>query len=266
MTVDAGLEEDVFGLAFAAAGGFVAVGAQVIVVNSTGNQAARIEDGADVLRAGGAVTVEVDAVREVESVAFGIQGGVVAAGAAIAIADVEGSTTASVGNGTIGTALNPVGSYTVSADSNVTVDALAISVKIGLGALSGAVAIATMSGETDSSSDADVFSFGNVSIYAEGDHTADADAPNVAAGVIAIGGTVAVATVDRSIEASVGSGAAINSGGTVEVKADGQNRATADTPGGGGGGLSVSVMVPFATGLRRHARAARRRRHEPPTR
>ena len=136
----------------------------------------------------------------------------------------------------------------VDATDNLKTDSYAISVQGGAGALSAAVAIATLSGSTQASAaPTGSIGSGGISVTANGTHYTNALSPNIAVGALAIGGTVAVSTNGRSTLATLGSDTNVSSGGSVLVKATGDNYAIARTPGGGGGGISITIMVPVAT-------------------
>ncbi|MHB1242601.1 MAG: beta strand repeat-containing protein, partial [Gaiellaceae bacterium] len=244
VAVSAEYDEELFGIAFGASGGFVAVGAQVIVMNADADQTARIEDGVEIVRAGGGVTVSATATREADAIAFGVSGGVVAAGAAIAILNLDGSTVATIGDALIGQT-GAVYGVTVLADNDVDAEALAISIKIGGGALSGAVALAELEGATDASAAGLItVGSGGVLISAVGTRFVGATSPNIAVGIIAIGGTVATATNDHSTDATLYG--TVLSGGGVTVEAISANEAEAFTPGANGGGLSVTFLLAIA--------------------
>ena len=101
VSLDAGLVEDVYGLAAAGQGGVVCLGAQVVVLVDKGDQLAHIDTGAHV-HAGGQVKLNATANRtQFKAEAIGGQIGAGAIGASVAVATVEGDTRA-YSNGTIG--------------------------------------------------------------------------------------------------------------------------------------------------------------------
>jgi hypothetical protein len=199
-------------------------------------------------RADGGVDVSADADRNVLMVTVGVAGGAAAAGAGIGVANISGDTTANVGALPVGSIAHPVGHFNVSADSDITARAFAVSVQAGGLALSAAVALLTILGVTSATSGASgSVGSGGISITASGDHSADVIAVNIAVGLFALGGTVAIAKNDRSVLATMSAAAAMATTGAVLVAADSHDTASAYTPGGGGGGISITVMVPIAS-------------------
>ena len=197
--VSANYIENLVGVAFTGGGGVVAVGAQVVVINTDATQTASIEDGS-IPRADGGVEVSADADRDLLMVTVGVAGGVAAAGAGIGVATISGDTTANVGAVSVGSAAHPANHFNVSADSNIDASSFAVSVQGGGLALSAAIALVTILGTTSSTSGASGWvGAGGVSITSNGEHSADVLAINIAVGAIAIGATVAIATNERSV-------------------------------------------------------------------
>ena len=73
--VEADLSARVTGKAWGGQGGIAALGAQVVVITDNSIQSARIDSGADILRAGGGVTVTAAATRVMDAQAIGLQVG-----------------------------------------------------------------------------------------------------------------------------------------------------------------------------------------------
>ena len=237
--VKANYTEDIVGVAFTGGGGVVAVGAQVVVINTNAAQTASIVSGS-IPRADGGVEVAADADRELFMVTVGIAVGLAAAGAGIGTATLEGDTTANVGAIPVGSVAHPVDHFDVTAESDIDASSLAISVQGGGLALSAAVALVTILGITSATSGASgSVGGGGITISANGDHSADIDAINIAIGAFALGATVAIATNDRSVLATMSASAAMATTGAVLVAADSHDTATAFTPGGGGGGITI---------------------------
>ena len=248
--VNADLDEDVIGISFAGAGGFVAVGAQVIVLNDTGTQWAHIDDGATILQAGGGVDVIANAERDVAVYAIAITTGGFSTGASIAFISITGDTKAEVGNVTIGTGAGSgvVGHFNVRATDRVTAPLLAISVSGGVGVgVAGAVSFMDLRGVTRAQSGAHgTVGLGGVDIRADGNHELSAFTLNVTTGVGATGVTIARADNKRNTEAIVTSTGSIATGGAVFVRALGTNISDVQTPGGSAGGVSIAMMLAWA--------------------
>src|SRR4029077_16682715 len=68
----------------------------------------------------------------------------------------------------------------------------------------------------------------------------------VATGILAIGITVSRVNEARTTEAAMTSTSNLAVTGSVLVKAEASNKATADAPGGAGGGVSIAILVPIA--------------------
>ena len=248
ITVQVNYEEDVDGLAFAGSAGAVAVFAQVAVVNADSTQKAHVDGGAQIRRAGAGLSVTSTADRDISTLGIGGGIGLAAVGASVTIVNASGNTEATVGK-TGAVVLGGggvVGGVTVTADDPLTATAFAINVAAGLGAgLGAAVAVVDVSGTTLASFGGTGTVAGNVSVFALGSHTADADTFQVTSGAFAAGVIVAKATNGRTTEAQI-NGFANFSAGAVHVKADATNTASATTPGASVGGLAISVMIPVA--------------------
>src|SRR6185503_15513355 len=248
--VNADMDEDVTGISFAGAGGFVAVGAQVIVLNDTGDQWAHIDDGATILQAGGGVDVIANAERDVAVYAIAITTGAFSTGASIAFISVTGNTTAEVGDVTIGegTGSGPVGHFNVRATDRVTSPLLAISVSGGVGVgVAGAVSFMDLRGTTRAQSGAHgTVGSGGVDIRADGNHQLNAFTLNVSTGIGATGVTIARADNKRDTLAVVTSTGNIATAGAVFVRALGTNISDVQTPGGSTGGVSIALMLAMA--------------------
>ena len=108
--------------------------------------------------------------RTVDALAIGGQGGVVAAGASVAVAELSGDTQALIGDVSFG-GTGTVSSITVKADDAMAPQTQAISVGVGLVALGGAVAVTDLSGTTLASSGAHGSISGGMTVAATGDHS-----------------------------------------------------------------------------------------------
>jgi hypothetical protein len=244
--VSANYDENIVGVAFTGGGGVVAVGAQVVVINSTATQLASFVSGS-APAAGVGIDIDATTDRDLLMVTVGVAGGLAAAGAGIGIANMGGDTTANIGAVAVGTTA-AIGALDVNADSQIDASSVAVSVQGGAAALSAAVAIVGITGTTSATAGSTgTVGAGGITVQSDGDHTADVLAINIAVGAFALGATVAIATNDRAVLATMSSTASMSSTGAVIVAAHSHDTAKAFTPGGGGGGVSISIMVPIAS-------------------
>src|SRR5437773_6340295 len=246
VSVDATMHEDFTGIRFAGSGGFVAIGAEVAVLNDTGTQRAHIDDLAEIGRAGGGIDVTSTADRTINTFGIGVQTGAFTTGAAIAVTNVDGDNTASIGNVTLG-GVGTVGHINVTATDDIEAPTLAISIAAAGGVgIGGAVSFVSLDGTTSASSGAHgPLGSGGMSVTAGGLHSASAKTLNIATGAVAAGLTISRVNNGRSTEAIVTSTANITTSGAVLVKSDVSNIATAFTPGGTAGGATLAILVPF---------------------
>ena len=237
-------------IGFAGGGGFVGVGAQVAVLNDTGTQNAHIDSSAQVLKAGGGLSVTVEANRDVHAYAVGVAAGAGAIGAAVAVVNVGGNASATIGNVAVGSGGN-VNAVTVAAVDHVTSDTLVVSVAGGIGiGLGAAVAVIRLSGTLTASSGAHgSVGGGGFSVTADGTHTAAVTSVNVATGLGAVGVTVDSIENSRSTEAVVtGTGnIAFSTPAPAVVRATASNTVEATAPGGAFGGVGIAVIIATAT-------------------
>src|SRR5262249_52102600 len=200
------------GLASAGPGRFVAVGAQVVVINDSGSQNAHIDDGAQLLKAGNGVDVTSTADRTASADAIGVGIGAVAAGAAISVLNVTGNNTASIGNVAVGGTSAPA-HINVGTIDNVTASNLTVQVAAGVGlGIGAAVALVDLEGTATASSGAHgTVGAGGFSVTAEGTRDVNVQTVNVTTGIgAAIGVTVARGDNARSMEANVTSAGSLD--------------------------------------------------------
>ena len=250
ITVDAEMNpENTSGLAFAGTGGFVAVGAQVVVINDSGSQNAHIDSGATLLKAGGGIDVNSTASRTASADAIGVGIGAGAIGAAISVLNVSGDNNASIGNVAVGGTSAPA-HINVSTVDNITADNFTIQVEGGVGVgIGAAVALVDLEGTATASSGAHgSVGSGGFTVTADGTRNVTVQTLNVTTGVVAVGVTVARADNARSIEANVTSDGNLDLSGTGDalVQATASNSADAEAPGGGLGGIQITVLIAIA--------------------
>ncbi|MES1246633.1 MAG: hypothetical protein ABUS54_03040, partial [Actinomycetota bacterium] len=244
LTVHASMQEDTSTIAFAGAGGAIGVAAQVAVLNDHSTQTAVIDDSAVVHRAAGGIDVNAENNRSVASLTIGGAFGAVAAGVAIGVVILDGSTSASIGDATIGDT-GTVTNITVESHDRSVGNSEAIAVTAGIGvALAGAVAIAHVNAGSTASIDgsASINATGALQVTADAQPQAIADAIGVAvAGGAGLGVAWAEAHADGSVSASISDGADFTVG-SVSVTASrlaptdlNDRNAKANAVAGGGG-------------------------------
>ena len=249
VVVYANLTENSNMVAFAGAGGIVAVAAQVTVLNDSSHQKAHIDSGAIVNRASGANGIDVKAEnqRDLSSLTIGGSIGLVSAGAAIAIINMHGGTQA-WSDGSIGQG-GTVTSLTVEAHDHTNGHALAIGVAAGIGVgLAGSVALMTVDPTVSGELSGNVTTTGTVSVLADTDLQASTESFGVAVGGGAgIGVAVATASTNPTVSATVTGGSHVAGGGlTVTAERDLPGKAVGATSTyanavSGGGGILVGI-------------------------
>ena len=206
--VSAKMDQEIDGRTYAgSATGLVSLGAQVLVFNDHSVQTSFIGSGAQIINAGGTVTVEAEADRNIDTQAIGIAiSGGVAVGAAVIVADVDGTTQAEIRGSKIGQS-GIVRNLKIRADDTTTLKAQSTAANGGIvGAVSGAVAKATIEPTVKTSvlSGSEINLSGDVSV--ESISTADVDADAIGAsagGLFAAGASVATAEISPTIRTIV---------------------------------------------------------------
>ena len=250
VTVNATLQENVFGIAFAGAGGVVGTAGAVAVLVDSSSQNAHVAsdnhvaygseeeegptDTASIPQAGGGVYVEGVADRSVRALTPEVTIGGIAAGASVATVLMSGNDTAKIGDVAVGSS-HTVGSIKVNAEDSLHPYTEAISIAAGAGAgIAGAVAWTELSGTTLASSGAHgSVGSGGMTVEATGNHgEIQAKTLNVAvSGVFALGLTIRHAADNRSTEAKTTASStpdvALSTTGAVSVSAHATNHASA---------------------------------------
>jgi hypothetical protein len=260
--VDAQLENNTQVVAFAGGiGGTVGLGAAVVVVNDTSDNAAYIEDGssdnssAQITRADAVnLTADTDIDLAITTLQGSFAGGI-AAGAAIARAEVSGSTTAYVGDHTrIGQAsgetvgsLGMIADATLSAGSPSQFGTMAVGIAAGVAAGAGGDADARITATTEAyiGADADITVTDAILVRAVSVGTADADADGGAVGGLAVGAMLADAVIGGATRAHVNNDASV-AAGSVRVEADATATATANTVAASGGLIAGTINLASA--------------------
>src|SRR5215218_2658330 len=144
--------------AFGVGIGLVGASGQIVVLDANATTHAHIDDNAKIFRAGGGVEVKAIENRSVDTLAIAGAIGAGAIGAAISIVDAGGETKAIIGNVPVGTdagiGSGAVRGITATATSTVSPQATAYSLGAGLIAVSGAVALTSLTGTTRAASGA----------------------------------------------------------------------------------------------------------------
>ncbi len=247
VNVIASSTENSMGIAFAGQVGLVTIGAQVVVINDSSDQIAHIDTGAKVKKAT-IVDVEASANRSVRPWAIGVAVSGIAVGAAVAVANVSGDTSATIGNVAVGGG-GTVGAVKANADSHdVKLEIHVISVGVGLAAIGGAIAFGSLTGTTHAGVAPRGPVAGNVEAIANGTNTITADTLNASFGGAAIGLTIANVKNGRSTTASLDpNGSGVDADGFVHVSANSANHASVETPGAKAGLFTLDVLLPSAT-------------------
>ncbi|MFK4837745.1 hypothetical protein ACI3KY_18610 [Microbacterium sp. ZW T2_14] len=234
-------------IAFTGQIGAVSVGGQILVLDTDARQTAHIDDGVVIPVAAGIVSADAAADRDVRPLSLGLAIALAAAGASVATADVRGDTVGRVGAVAIGTAAAPAGGLRITAVSDISVPVTAFSVSVGLaGSGTGAGAIADITGRTAAEFAGVAHLSGAATIAADARNVIDADTVNVQVGAVAIGVTLAHATITRETTATAVDGSWLSAGGAIAMRATSRNRADAFTPGGSLSAISASFMNPEA--------------------
>ncbi|HEY3484077.1 MAG TPA: hypothetical protein VGK49_01780, partial [Ilumatobacteraceae bacterium] len=236
---------NVDGLAGAAAGGVVAIGAGILIVNIGDHADAGISGS---VSAGGHVKVIAALTEEFDGLAFVGGAGLAALGAQVVVLNDSTSQRAHLDNGS---SIDGASSVEVTATANRDIDAFALGVSIGLVAAGAGVAYVDVSGattaETGSTAIGQNEAVGSLLIQATPTGDVEARALGVTAGIIAGSGTIAIADYTPSASAKIGAGAQIDVTGTVTVTAAAVSTLTADTLGVNVGAFAVGISVSIAT-------------------
>lgn len=231
--VRARFSEELDGGAYAGQAGGFSLGAQVVVLTENTDVLAYVDQGAKINRAGGTVQIDAFSERDVDAVAAGGAIGGVTIGAAVAVADVGGSVEAFIGDADVGQAGTAVGGLIITATSDVIADAEAYGVQAGIGgaAVNADAAVANVDPTVTAEimGGAAVNATGDITVQSISEADAEADAIGVAVSSgFALGLSVATATLNPAVTASIGNLAAVT-GSNVTVRAR-SNRGESNEP------------------------------------
>ncbi len=258
--VEAELDEEIDVTTVAFQGGFVGLGASVIVINDTSRVQARLLDGT-VVDGASLLSVSASNTQDLDVTTTGIQAGLLAAGASyvdLNIGDTDDSTIealATIGSGSQIGQTDTVGAITVHADS--TVDAKAKTFALAGGALGLSFNFALIDVETNIEASilggANIDASGTVTLEALSSHNAKGDVFALSIGLGAVGTSFVTVNVVPTTSALIAGGSTISAGGIVILASHNFSGATATDRGAkafaeasGGGLFSGQGAVPTA--------------------
>ncbi len=218
----------------------VGIGAQVVDIQDTSTVSATLNSGVVIPQAQ-AVEVTATTNRSLVAQATGGTVAAVAAGAAVAIADAKGSTTAMIGSDAQIGQTGTVGGVDVTANSIDSVTALSSAVTGGIGAVAVNLADAEVTPRIQASigANSQVLVGQNVNVSAGSLEESSANVSGVQVAGLAVGVSLANATLAPTVEAFIDSGAqVVSTGGGVSVSAVQQT-----TNGAQAGGTASAVSA-----------------------
>lgn len=231
--------------------GAVGLGAGVGVANFRNDNRAFIDDGASVTAgAAGSVTVTARLVEDFDALGIAGTGGIVAVDAAVSVLNSKSNVVASFGDNV---AVRRANRVRVEADDDRTLESETFSASVGAITAGASVASASVTGETRAAIGAGAAigqvpgqNVNGVELAADANHAASAEATAGKAGLgLAASGTVATATINPSVTASIGANGALTVQNDVEIAAGATVAARAEATGinvalGGSVGASVA--------------------------
>ena len=236
----------VFGIAGAAAGGFVGVGGSVLVLNVKSVTDAGVAP-YSTISAGGAVNVSASMDEHSTPIGFAGGGGFVGIGAQVAVVNDTGTQNAHIDDNA--QVVKADGGLSVTVNATRDVHAYAIGVAVGAGATGAAVAVVNVDGDATATignvAVGATSPLGGLTVAATDNVTSDTLVIAVAGGVgLGIGAAVAVIGLGGTLKAA--SGAHGSLAGAVNVTADGTHVAKVQSinvaTGAGAVGITVDVI------------------------
>ena len=221
-TCNLGSLSDCLGRAFAGGGGLVALFGAVIVVEDESTVSAWVGGSAHIVDAD-SVSVRAESDRHVNLLTGQVGGGFVAAGAAVAVGTIGGSTKAWIGDSAqVGkAALTSVGMVSVVADADASLDIDAVSISAGFVGASANAADATAGGTVEASinGSAQVEATGAITVEAISLDNADTHGTGVNVGAAGVGLSLAFAEISTIVNAFVGGTANVDAGTGLTIRA-----------------------------------------------
>ena len=247
--VIADLTEDIDAVSIAGAGGFVGLGAAVVVIGETSLVQAYIGDSSDILTANN-VSVTATTNQNIYGNTGQVSGGAVAAGASFTDISIDNETKSYIGNSVDVGQTDTVGSVAVSAASTSTAFADTFAVSAGIGAFSTNFAFVDIDQDVDAHiGNSDITVTGAVSVTATATPKAIAKTFGVSAGGLAVGASFATAEVTPNVTAYVGG--TITAGSLLvtayQAVPSGGYSAEAYTSGSAGGLVGIDATVSEAS-------------------
>ncbi|NER24473.1 MAG: DUF4347 domain-containing protein [Symploca sp. SIO1C2] len=222
ITVATQFNETLDGQGFVGTGGLVSLGAQVVIFNEKSNQAAYIDDGANISQAD-TLQVTADAEQTLKAESTGASAGLgFAAGAAIARANVEGSTRAYLGDVNIGQGNGTVNDINIAANSTVSSEATTLAVAAGIGgSLVGASAKSKVNPTIEAAigNGANIAVANDINILSTSKTQTRTEAKGLSLGGVSIGVSESIATMTPEVNAAIGQNANIDAGGNIVIQA-----------------------------------------------
>ncbi|MCA9070505.1 MAG: hypothetical protein KDA84_16350, partial [Planctomycetaceae bacterium] len=255
--VNAEYRADSDGFGFTGQLGIVGVnlGAQVLVFEDSSDQTAEVSNGVSITQSNQSFSrfdVQAEANRDFDLHSIGAETGQFAGGAAIAIANVTGDTSASLGEGVAIDA--PVGTSVprtfVTASTNDVISTEVIGIAAGFNAAGqGAYAGSTLDINVDATLEHNVqATTASVELTSRSESDVDAKAFGGAAGGVAVGVMLANAKVDGRRRTHVGDGSQLDSNLTMETLTDNsvqaQTIAAVAGIGAGQGNVATAELFP----------------------
>jgi len=260
--VRSGFDQEVDVLSVALQGGFVGLGASVVVVNDTSAVRALIASDSDIDEADN-VIVSAAADQNFDVASTGVQVGAVAAGASFTqlnVGDGNGSTKeveASIGNNVDIGKTAAIGNLTMSATSEIDADADTFALAGGAIALTINFAFVDINTDTEVSigDNVEINATGAVSMSNSTSHDAVSDVFALSVGLGVVGTSIAEANITPTLETRIGANAIINAGSISMLaqhnfngeNADGSRNAQATAEAAGGGLFSGQGAAPTAS-------------------
>ena len=213
--------DDCMARSFAGGGGLVAVFGSVIVIEDNSVQTAYIAGSTHIVQAA-SIQVRAESDRHINLLTGELAGGLVAAGAAVAVAGAGGATKAWIGGSAqIGKSTGTVGSLLVHADSDTQMDVNAVAISAGFIGAGANVAEGTIEPTIQAYIDgsAQVETTGSVTVEAISMAVVDDDGIGVSIGAGAVGLSIVTAEILSTVTAYIGGSANVGAGTSLTIRA-----------------------------------------------
>ncbi|NER96837.1 MAG: hypothetical protein F6J86_23810, partial [Symploca sp. SIO1B1] len=249
ITVATQFNETLDGQGYVGALGLVGLGAQVVIFNEKSHQAAYIDDGANISQAD-TLQVTADAEQTLKAESIGGTAGGVAIGAAIARANVEGSTRAYLGDVNIGQGNGTVNDINIAANSTVSSEVTAFAVSAGTivgGAGASAKSKVNPTIEAAIGDGANIAVANDINILSTSKTQTTTEAKGLSIGGLgSVGVSESIATMTPEVNAAIGQNANIDAGGDIVIQAihnEGGETAFAQANPSAAGGIGAAIAA-----------------------